>query len=229
MCCRARWILMVFALVSLTWARPAGAFTLIEDHFDLTISTAPSANPPISDVYFFRGYLDTNGAPTGELTNVSNLARGTGGIQIAALLPAVQSPPQEAYSLIGFCDGSVMVAMGDGSAANTIGNANFNFTTTFGVAESTVISDLQAGDQNAIIAVLKTAYTGGLLPAVQTGASPGTLVTFSTPANVGTIRVVENAAPEPATLCVMAPVLAMLVGRRRWSRARLHTLHTLHP
>ena len=142
-----------------------------------------------------------------------------GGIQISTLLPAVQSPPQEAYSLIGFCDGSVLVAMGNGQAANTIGNANFNFTTTFGVAESTVISDLQAGDQNAIIAVLDTAYAANLLPAVQTGASPGTLVTFSTPANVGTISVVENAAPEPATLCVMAPVMAMLVGRRRRSCA----------
>ena len=149
---------------------------------------------------------------------MQDLSRGTQGILIGLLLPAVQSPPQEKYSLIGFCDGSVLVAMGDGSAANTIGNANFNFTTTFGVAESTVISDLQTGNQNAIIAVLDTAYAANLLPAVQTGASPGTLVTFSTPANVGTISVVEN-APEPATLGLMASVLAMCVGRRRGLRA----------
>ena len=217
MCCNARWILMVLVVVCLSWVKPAGAFTLIEDTFNLTVSTAPSANPPITDVFFFRGYLDTNGAPTGQLTSVPDLARGTQGIQISALLPAVQSPPQEAYSLIGFCDGSVLVAMGDGSAANTIGNANFNFATTFGVAESTVISDLQTGNQNAIIAVLDTAYAGKLLPAVQTGASPGTLVTFSTPANVGTISVVEN-APEPATLGLVASVLAMFVGRRRGLR-----------
>ena len=54
MCCHTRWILVVFALICLSWARPAGAFTLIEDQFNLTVSTAPSANPAITDVYFFR-------------------------------------------------------------------------------------------------------------------------------------------------------------------------------
>lgn len=210
---RSRCIGLIVGLVLLALATPSQAFTLIEDQFDVGVSTIPSTNPPITNAYFFRAYTDLGGGTAGQVIAIQPLNWGTNTNLTGLLLPAVQSA-REAATVVGFCDGSVLVGMADGSVTPIVGNANFDFMATFGVTEAALIADLQGGDTTAIIGVLDKVYDGRLLPAIQTGIpSGGTLVSFSTPTVAGTFTVTE--VPEPATAGILLLALAKALLRRR--------------
>lgn len=218
MSCRTLGIAAFGALGMLGYAQAAHATYLVQDQFTVTINTDPSPNGPVTDVYFARAYTDPTGLANVQLDPLVDLPRDSPGFQVLVQLPAVQvqsGGPSQAATLVGFCDGSVLVGMADGSAPNIVGNASFDFQQTFGMLESDVINALQNGDQNTVSSFLLNAYgAGNLLPAIQPGgAFSGTLVTFSTPAQVGTFGGLQT--PEPATLGLLVAPLALLAARRR--------------
>ena len=200
------------AILLLALVAPVKAFVLVEDQFDVTVSPIASSKPAITNAYFFRGYTDPSGASAGQIIAIRDLSWGTDNSLIGLLLPAVQKT-HEAASVVGFCDGSVLVGMADGSVRPIVGNADFDFQATFGVPEADLITALQGGDTNSIIAVLDTAYVGGLLPAVQMGTpSGGTMVNFSAPTEAGTFTVTET--PEPAGAGLLVTLAVALCSRR---------------
>src|ERR1035437_2546740 len=119
---RLRCIGLVVGLVLLGLATPAQAFTMVEDQFDVGVSTIPSTKPPITNAYFFRAYTDVGGGTAGQIIRIPNIDWGDNNSLIGLLLPAVQKAGEGA-TIVGFCDGSVLVGMADGSVTPIVGNA----------------------------------------------------------------------------------------------------------